>query len=155
VTTRRLTADELSDLLDIDRRTIQRWIGRGCPCDRPGRGKPNLFDEAEVVSWMEANNLTGKIGAPVSDTLEAAKLRKELALAEKYELQTAKEKGLLIERAAVEKSIADALAVFRNRLLGLPASLAPVLAGREVPEIESMLDERLRDFLTDLSKLSV
>ncbi|HEV7297768.1 MAG TPA: helix-turn-helix domain-containing protein [Tepidisphaeraceae bacterium] len=154
-TTRTLTTAELCDLLDIDESTVKRWVAKGCPHDKSGKGKARQFDEGEVVAWMKSQGLTGERGRPkelISPTLEAARIRKENALAERYEIMVARDKGVLVEAAAVEADNVQKFVTVKNRLLGISASLAPSLVGLDAPAIEKLLDAQIRDVLQGLSK---
>ncbi|MEA2707677.1 MAG: Phage packaging protein Nu1, partial [Phycisphaerales bacterium] len=57
-------AHGLCQQFGVDRSTVKRWIARGMPCDRSGKGKRNRFNESEVAAWLEANHLTGRVGRP-------------------------------------------------------------------------------------------
>jgi excisionase family DNA binding protein len=155
--TRTLTTTELCELFDITQKTVQRWVARGCPCDRRS-GKARMFNGDEVAAWMKENKLTGNVGAPseatgpVGEQLKAAKLRKELAMAEKHEIALAREKGLLVEAAKVEAENVEKFTLIRNRLLGLPAQASSFLVGRSAVEIEGELDRRVKEILVELSK---
>src|SRR5687768_16017146 len=97
ITPRTQTVDDIAAEHDVDPETVRRWIREGCPASGGGRGRAYMLDGAEVGVWMKANNVTGEIGArshaPDSPDLERARLRKENALAAKYELQVKRERG--------------------------------------------------------------
>ena len=148
------STEEIIDAFDINRQTLARWVRQGCPCTR-GRGKSNLFDQGEVASWMKAKGLTGAVGrpgGPTSDKLAAAKLRKELAMAELHEIKAARERGGLIDRAEQERENVRKFTVIRNKLLALPATAAAALQGLNALEIQAALEARIRDALTELSR---
>jgi phage terminase Nu1 subunit (DNA packaging protein) len=148
------TTEETCEEFEVDESTIKRWIERGLPCDREGRGVPRLFDFAEVAAWKIQNNVTGEAGRPAEtdDALKAAKTRKELALAEKHEIELARVKGLLVDKAVVESANIQKFTVIRNKFLGLAASIAPMLEGQDPASIEVLLDQRIREILEELSR---
>lgn len=148
------TAKEIMDVFEINRNTLQVWVRKGCPVTKSKIGG-NRFDETEVASWMKANGLTGKAGRPVgpmSEQLMAAKLRKENAMADKHEIEVARIKGLLVEKSQNEADNVKKFTVIRNKLLGLPASVAPTITGMNAPDIERELETRIREVLTELSR---
>jgi phage terminase Nu1 subunit (DNA packaging protein) len=71
---RDLDADALCRRFSVDRSTVKRWVARGLPCDQPGKGKPNRFNENEVAAWLQFHRLTGQVGRPdvaVPDSFDA------------------------------------------------------------------------------------
>lgn len=46
-----ITTREIAKALGVSRRTIQKYINRGCPCVRAGLGKPNRFNLPVVLEW--------------------------------------------------------------------------------------------------------
>ena len=158
---RTLTTADLIELFDgIDKRTVTRWCADGCPHDGGGKGKPRLFNAEEVAAWMKKRGITGAVGRPPDveestdpeDPLRKAKIRKETAMADRYEVMAAREKGLLMPKADVEAATVRMATVIRNRLLGLPPALAPVVVGMTVPQAEHEIDARIRDILKELSR---
>jgi len=149
------TTDDICEILDIDESTLKRWVGMGLPCTRGGKRVPRQFNEGEVVAWMRANKLTGKPGRPLSEggkDLQAAKLRKENAMARKYELENARTEGELLDRGEVEQQRVQRVVALRGGLLTLPASLAPALEGRSAAEIEAAIEAAVERLLTQFAK---
>jgi phage terminase Nu1 subunit (DNA packaging protein) len=152
---RTLEVAECAEQLSIKPELLQDYAMRGCPHDKGGRGKSNRFDPAEVTAWMRENNLSGKPGRP-SDTpdspdLEKARLRKENALASKYELQVNRERQELIPAVEVKHFVVQLLGTFRNRVRGVPATVSPHLEGRDGAEREVILGTHLDECLNDLA----
>jgi phage terminase Nu1 subunit (DNA packaging protein) len=124
------STEQIGEIFDVGESTLRNWVRDGCPCDKGGKGKPRLFDEAEVAAWMRSKNLTGDVGKPkeiVSDELEKARIRKDNALANKFELQVERERGLVIERAEVERLGVQKVVTVRNRLMVVGSKLAAQL----------------------------
>jgi hypothetical protein len=105
---------------------------------------------------MRENKRSGKNGvnadAVLTPSLEAARLRKENALAEKYELQTARERGELVPIAQVRVMINEHFTRAKNRLIGLAASVSPLLMGREPAEQQEILESRIAEVLNELAE---
>lgn len=96
--------------------------------------------------------LPGPAGKP--DSLESyseAQARKERALADKHELDVAKESAKLIEVAAVRETWSGIASRLTSMLLGIPNTLAPRLAQLSDPhKIRTLLDQEIRHALTSL-----
>lgn len=55
-----MTPQELADYLGVSRRTIYRWIDRGCPCEVRYDGtntKKYKFDLEQVKAWRRSDKL--------------------------------------------------------------------------------------------------
>src|SRR4051794_4828265 len=103
---------------------------------------------------MKEINLTGTVGKPsepMSEQLAAAKLRKELALAEKHEVSVASEKATLVLAADVERTSLERFTTIRNWFLSLPAVVSAPLVGRSALQIEHELEGRVKEILVELS----
>src|SRR5262245_42700962 len=114
--TNHVTVRDAADELDISVELLRDYIIRGCPHIKGGTGKSNLVDPAAVVAWMKENNLTGNPGRPMefSPALQAARLRKENALAAKYELQLQIERGELTPTEDYKRWITEHIGGARN-----------------------------------------
>lgn len=83
------------------------------------------------------------------------KTRREGALAELAELELAKKRGDLVERARVEAAAFAIGRMLRDAVLGMPTRLAPELAGMaDAFEIEIKLRDTLRKIFEDTTKLT-
>lgn len=157
---RNQSTQEIADLFDVDTSTVQGWVKNGCPCDKSnskGRGRRPVFayNAGEVASWMKATNRSGKPGRPtteISEDLKAIKLRKELAMALKYEGENAVRDGKLIDAAMEQQRDIAKITTVRNKLCGLGASLAPQLEGLEGAERQSLIDDAITAILKELSR---
>lgn len=148
---RTLGRDDLAAELDVHPETIGRYDREGAPHERKGRS--NFYDAAEYRAWMAANGKTGKEGRPVegdSPDLERARLRKENALAAKYELQVQRERGELVTVHEAKAMGVRAVTTFRNRLIGAGAALTPALEGRDSAERQTLIDGYNLDLLKQL-----
>jgi phage terminase Nu1 subunit (DNA packaging protein) len=140
------TTDDIAELFDVDESTIKRWVAQGLPCDKGGRGQHRRFDEGEVAAWLKSKNLTGKPGRPQTEggrELLAAKVRKENALATRYEIEVAERRGELLNRSEVERQNVQKVAALRNGLLSLSATLAPSLEGRSAEDIQGEIERAI------------
>lgn len=154
--TRESTVDDVSNELGVHGHTVRGWIKRPlnpCPHERKG-GRDLRFDIAEVRAWMTTNGVTGQQGrppGPSSANLEAAKLRKESALADKYEIQVERERGQVVPFSEVKARWVELITTAKNKLLGVPSAAAPLCVGRDAGEIQTILEDRINEALSELS----
>jgi phage terminase Nu1 subunit (DNA packaging protein) len=150
---RTATAATVCDELDISKSTLQNYLARGCPYTKGGPRRQSRYDVAEVAAWMRANNLTGNPGRPPeasSPALDAARLRKENAMATNWELRNAEAQGLLVDANQVRERWVRRGTMLRNTLESAGGQLAPRLAGRDVAECRRVLNEFVQHALANL-----
>lgn len=151
-----MDAGQCADELDIRVGLLRDYVIKGAPHDKGGKGRPNKFDPAEVLTWMKSEGLTGKVGRPSltqdSPDLEAARLRKENALAAKYELQVARERGLLVPADDVKRDWTSKVTTAKNKFVGMAAIITPLLEGRDAAERQTIIEGRIYEILTELSQ---
>lgn len=148
------TADILSaaDELDLSEDTVRRDIRRGAPHERR-KGKLYL-NVPEYRAWREGKGFTGERGRPIegdSPDLEKARLRKENALASKYELQVRRERGELSPNEDFLRWVSEHIGRFRNSLLGVGAAIAPMLQGQDSGEQQRLIDDAISEKLNELA----
>jgi hypothetical protein len=149
---RELDRLEVAAELDLSPETITGYKALGCPCER--RGRKDFFDPAEVLAWMKANGKTGDAHRPVegnSEDFQKAKLRKENALAAKYELDVRDREGKSLPKSDVMRWIGENITAAKNKFIGLGAALAPLLEGRDAAERQSIIDDRVIEILNELA----
>jgi hypothetical protein len=151
---RKTSVIDAAEELGVTAETLRVYIREGCPCDK--RGIKQFVSVPEVQVWMKATGHTGVKGRPwhVDDSpdLEAARLRKENALAAKYELQTARERRDLMPVFEVKSIGSTICSSFRNAMLGLPPKLAVMLEGRTTAERQDIIESELKHSLDELSR---
>lgn len=158
------TADVM-ERFGVTQPTVSNWTRGGCPHSRDGEGRraPLLFDLDEVSRWVKKERRTvvkasqsDDSGTSELDLLEVqharAKYRKDLAAAERSELELDKARGKLVDTEEVKQGQLDRIARARAVLLGIPSSLAPDLVGEDLVEIERTLTDAIYGALTELSK---
>lgn len=147
---------DLCKALGASESAVYRWKRAGCPhVDRDGG---IWFDPAAVSEWIKSRGIKpGARGRPVGgaggaagededvrDDLLSAKLRKELAFAERAELDVAARKGELMPRAEVEQSTIARILEVRAALLGLAARVTPRVVGQDGATVHVIVDEEAR-----------
>jgi len=151
--TRDVGIADLAAELDLAEDTIRRHIRRGAPYSK--RANRLRFNVAEYRGWMKANNLTGEAHRPSqtpdSPDLEKARLRKENALAGKYERQNQVLDRQLLPAGEVRAWVTQALATLRGRLMGLGAAVSPLMEGRDAGERQMIVDQQVTQYLHELA----
>ena len=147
-----LTRQQLADELDLHSESVTRHAAMGAP--REKRGRTYYSNAGEYRAWMKANNLTGDAHRPaegVSPDLAAAKLRKENALASRYEIEVARARGELVPLVEVKAEMGQQITTAKNKLRGLGAAITPLLEGRDAAERQGIIDNRIEEILNDLA----
>lgn len=165
---------ELTRIIGVTQPTLGRWAKAGCPCIKVGRGRH--WSEEAVRAWMAGVGRTGQRGGDMSlregrgtdhrvaecstsggsagDLREQklrAQIRKEIAQANKHELDVAKRRGQLLEREEVERQRVERVAHARAVLIGGPSNLAPDLVDLDAEQIERRLREWVHRALRELA----
>lgn len=154
------TAQQVAEELGVKLSAIRRHMMEGAPHTNQGRGRPALFNTMEYAAWRSKTGKTGRPGRPIrsgDEDLDAAKLRKETAMADHWELRNAIQRREMVTVADVERLGGEVFRVLAAKLQGLPAGLVPRLEGRTPHEQMSIIGEALRvtveQFKDDLQNL--
>ncbi len=154
---RSMTAEELTEELDISKATLNNYIKEGLPHDNFGRGRPSQFSIEEVRAWQAENGKTGQAGRPPknperSGDREEEELRKTAAMADNWEIRNAVALGELLPANEVEKSWSKLLSTLRSKLMNIPASCAPRCAEQDAATIAAEIERSIREALTDVER---
>lgn len=138
-----LTRRELADKLNKHMMTITKWENEGLPVAvRGARGRPSLYDEAQVVEWVQARDEQARQQPPFME----ARARKEIAQAIEAEQRTALRAGKMLMADEVEATWADILAQVRTSLMAVPAKVKarrPGLSREDMAVIEDEITKAL------------
>lgn len=85
-------------------------------------------------------------------TYATARARKEHAQADIAEMERDKQRGLLIERAAVAAAIEDVMTTIRQSLEQQPHRVAPMLVGHDLDYIRATLKQENNSVLSEMVK---
>lgn len=102
--------------------TLGKYARQGCPHRRGKAGRGAAFRVGEVRAWMRSKGRTGAIGRPglpSTPELEAARRRKELALARTYESRLHRERSRLVDAGEVRDAWQAIQATIRSEVLPL------------------------------------
>jgi hypothetical protein len=138
-----ITAKDLGKIIGISERRVNQIVTEKHTFDRELNGK---FDVAKCVeAYYHDLFHTGL-------DLDRERALHEIVKREKTELLVAKMKGELHEAADVEKALTDMVITFRNKILGIPSKVAPLLVGQKnIGKIREIIDKEVREALTELS----
>jgi phage terminase Nu1 subunit (DNA packaging protein) len=138
--------------------TIRGWIDRGCPYIQKGDGdtrQPWILNTVDVLEWYVAQQM-GDDGESSEGrvTINEAKRRKEVALAEKAEIENAVSRGELVQVDWVIKEFSRQLSSVRTRLYALPSKLAPLVAAiSDRVEIQQVITTAMDEVANELTGL--
>lgn len=138
------TQKELAEFFGVTERTIRDWIGRGMPVEAGGN-----YSIRKIMGWRELS-AKGK-GQTSKDTTDESKINwssegsmwdaklKKL----KYQIQMKN----LFERHEVEEGLVQISLTLKQLFLSLPRNIAPQLRGLDAPEIEELLEARIKEII--------
>lgn len=131
--------------------TVEKYLRNGMPVAQiGGRGVKWQFDLTQVIRWKIAEAVREARGK--TSTVDESRKRKLSAEAALAELDLATRRGdavSLNDTAAAWEGMAVA---FRNKMLGLPAKLAPVLvAETDLATARGTLEREVHEALEELS----
>lgn len=140
---RGLRAREVADLFGVSAVAVGLWVTRdGCP-----KGVDGRYDLREVLRWHRRQAMQKSPEAAQSKSME----RKRRAEAEMTEMKLKEMKGELVSRVDVDRGRVARIQVVKRALLRMPRSLAPVLVGMDMREIEAYMGERIRDIIGEFA----
>lgn len=90
--------------------------------------------------------------SPAAGTYADARARKEHAQADIAEMERDRQRGLLIERAAVAAAIEDIMTAARQTLEQQPHRLAPLLVGHDLDYTRATLKQEINNVLADMAR---
>jgi phage terminase Nu1 subunit (DNA packaging protein) len=139
-------AKKLAEILEISERRVNQLTSEKGIFEKDLNGKFN------ISKCVEAYYREKFIETDYGKELEQEKVLLERAKRERAELLLGKLKNELHEATVIELAITNMLVTFRNRILGIPAAIAPKLVRKTVPEINKLLQKELRSALSELSE---
>ena len=129
----------LAERMNVSYETIRKWRIQGMPtAGKSESGKRDVYDPVECMKWRHENKAVGGRGGNHGESsgddntveaLNAARLRKETAMAEKAELENQMKIGQVVWRRDVEKTWTGAVRLMGSRLDNAAARLAPDILG--------------------------
>ena len=163
-----LSLVEVADTFSVSEPTVRSWIKDGCPVVEGGSaGKPYKFDGDAVLAWRREREAQAVADA-AERAAERARLQEQLDLlggsaegvyalspkarseyydSEAKRMAVARQRGELVERAAMVREIAAVFAYIGDRLQALPddleraANLQPDATARAVVSVDAIQAE--------------
>jgi len=133
---------ELANILGITQRRVNQLAKEGIL----EKDNKNNFDLSQSVQAYIAYATTE------SDELRQEKILHERAKRKKAEIELNLKEGRMHDADDVRRVMTHMLLTFRNRILNIPAKLAPQLIGlQNIGEIQQILNKEAREALTELS----
>jgi phage terminase Nu1 subunit (DNA packaging protein) len=145
-----VTQKELSHILGISERRIRQLRDGGMFSLAPGQRRHNLAACVQEYITYKVDS-ESQFGAALD--LDQARAEHEMVKIDISKLKLRKQRGELHEASVVEYVIRDMLIRFRNRLLSVPAKIAPLVIGRsDVNEVADVLKDEVLEALSELSE---
>ena len=139
--------NQLADVMGVSERTLSEWQEDGLPIKSVGgRGMENQYETAEVIEWRVQRAVAGKSVLTPRD-------RRDLAEAQRSELELAKESRKVVSIEEVLPMWEAAVLAARTDLLGLGPRLKASIDARYGIDVEQeMIDVEVRNALQKLSE---
>lgn len=141
-----------SDLIakfGIDKDSLTNWKKEGLPVHKKGAGRrPDVYILEDVEAWCSANKkIFGK------EDYNAARTRKERALASMAELDLQEAEGKLVKLDAITTEFEKQLINCKQRLLAVPSKVAGIVIGiSDINIIKDIVEKEIHTALEELSK---
>lgn len=141
------TMEGLAAELGVHRPTLNAWKARGCPIRKTKRG----YNVDVCKRWVEQQNK-----APSKDDagrLLKAQADEKEAKAELAALQLQIEKGEYVPIDEIKDRDRRKVQAVKRGLLRLPKTIASVVTGLSPPEVEKVVETKVRDLLLKFSRM--
>jgi phage terminase Nu1 subunit (DNA packaging protein) len=143
--------EKVARALNIGVRRVQQLVAEGMP--RPEKGK---YDVGLCLMWYVRYLQKALERREIPQDAIGASLRQERqrlvkAQADREELELGARRGELVPATVYEQEVGVIFTVLRQRLLTLPARLAPHLEGENRTVVKARLDKAIREALTALA----
>lgn len=141
-----ISQPQIADLFGVVPKTITEWQAAGMPVAiQGGPGVPSEYDSDACVRWLVDREVR-KVQA------ESPKDRLARLQGDDLEMKLARERGKLIEKAAVEPAMRAAIVSARERIRNEPARIAAQLEGLDHIGREALLRDLFDEVLAKLSR---
>lgn len=138
--------ENIASIFGVTPRTITEWQLGGMPVAvQGGPGVPGEYNSDECICWLVEREVR-KVQGP-----EAPKDRLARLQGDELEMKLERERGKLIDAAAVEPVMRAAIVSARERIRNEPARLSIAMEGRSKVEREALLRELFDEVLGKLS----
>lgn len=137
----------------VSTKTVQNWRGVGLPCIDRGNGFDYDLDETDP--WVDAYRAEStpdeEVGS-LNRQLKAAKLRAEIAEANRLEREEEEARGNILPRDEYELFATEQIQEARDQLLRIPKLMKPHLCKKCHTKIQE-LEKQIKTALERLARL--
>lgn len=146
-----LRTDQVAYMVGVSKVTISEWVKVWA---LPAREKRGFFDANIFLRLYVENVIIPKYAKPdiEGESVEEAKRRKEIAVANLKELQASELKGELVPKDEAIEWVGSLVDEARNSFVALPRRMAPTIYGKEIRDIENDLRKEINRILTVMSR---
>ncbi|AMJ60941.1 hypothetical protein AXW83_12120 [Bosea sp. PAMC 26642] len=131
--------------------TIRDWQRKGCPVlDRGKNGHSHAYDSAAVINWRLDRVARAAQGDNDAREMEHLRTRSTAAIASRMEMDLAARSAELAPIDEAAAAVAKEYGIVRAAFRTIP-DVAPLLAGKQAPEIQELLADKVNAVLTELS----
>ena len=147
--------NHLAELLGLSRSTCSDLVKRGMPSDSLEAAqawRESNLDPARRKDGPGARDHRSEDTVARSESFDEARTRDKVAEANLREMTAAKQRGELIEVAALKAVLSTDYATTRDTLLQIPARMAPLLAAEKDPAtVQNLLHAEIHQALMTLA----
>lgn len=146
-----LTQRQVARALGRTDEAVRKWRQAGMPMVRDGRTW--RIAEADARAWLKQNRADPRPDTSAEPRADADR-RNAVAKADAAELELARRRGELIERADVKREVYELARAERDAWTGWAARVAPTLAaelGCDHGKLLAALEREVNEHLADLS----
>jgi len=142
-----MNKSQLSRLIDVSRPTMNKHL------DRPGSPQPNadgLYDAMKVAAFVgQRQALDNNVG---NAALESAKLLGHKLDNERKQMEMDKERGTYANKQESMTWISEQFGILRSRLMSVVPTVSRQLVGKNVRQIDKILNKRMVDALNQFGR---
>lgn len=128
----------MAEITGVDRRTIKSRLTEIDPVKKEGRA--SLYDTHKTLAL--ALGMGSGTDSNIDKELKEAQLRRELAAADKIEIDNARTRGELISQEDATRIMGKELTYVRAAILSVPSKLAKPIAMEDDPNITHLMLQR-------------
>jgi phage terminase Nu1 subunit (DNA packaging protein) len=142
-----MSGADVAVLLGVHASTVTRWIDDGMPAiERGAGGGESRIDARAAVRWaLQRVEVSGDPGAKARAAFNQAR-------ADREQLRLAKDAGMLVLAADVDKAATLASRAMRDAMLSIPERVSSLLAAEsDAARVHAILANEIRQALTALA----
>ena len=144
---RYLSMSQLAEVTGVDRRTVKSRLAQVEPYKRDG--KAIIYDATQALPYVMG--FGEQTATSIDREIKQAELRRELASAEKIEMDNARARGELVSQEDVCRIHGKEITYVRAAILSMPSKLAKPTALEEDPNVtHSLIQQEVDEVLNHI-----